>query len=444
MNNFLIYLLQTSICLIILYITYYIFFRKLTFHKINRFVLLFLLPLSLLFPLLNQIVIPIEHHIIEIPDFDEFISFNAVTDVTKKTTTHSTQKDWNVTQLLYLLYFSGFTLCILRLLFSISHLYILKKKSESFIKNGYRFIVADVPTIFSCLNWIFIPKDNPYKYDQPIIAHEQAHIRLYHTADIIFTEIYVALFWFNPCVYLFRKSIRSIHEFQADKSVVDSQIKKSYYLELLAKNLGVKQSVKLYSYFNHSLIKKRIDMITRTNSNQNNIIKYIVLIPVLVMLFMAFIKPELSSNHIIEQVPEKEMITENPPSIFPIKNGSIDDITARYGPGFNHPIKKKKVFHHGIDIRAKIGTPIIATADGIILNAKNKGDWGNLIIISHTDGYETWYAHLQGFNITEKQQVKKGQIIGYAGNTGLSTGPHLHYEVKLHGKRVNPMHYIKE
>lgn len=279
--------------------------------------------------------------------------------------------------------------------------------------------------------------------DTPILEHEKVHVKLRHTIDLVVTEIYLVVFWFNPFSYLFKKSIRSIHEFQADKFVIDNQIKKSYYLELLIKNLGVKHNVQLHSYFNHSLIKKRIDMITKTNSNQKSIIRYTVLLPMLAVLFMAFMKPELSSNHITEPTTPEEIVIDIPPSIFPIQNGSKDDITAVYGPGFHHPIKKKKVFHHGIDIRAKIGTPILATADGTISTAQNKGNWGNLIVVSHADGYQTWYAHLKGFNVEENQQVKKGQIIGYSGNSGLSTGPHLHYEVKLNGKRLNPMDFLK-
>jgi murein DD-endopeptidase MepM/ murein hydrolase activator NlpD len=67
-----------------------------------------------------------------------------------------------------------------------------------------------------------------------------------------------------------------------------------------------------------------------------------------------------------------------------------------------------------------------------------------LIIISHADGFETWYAHLKGFDTKSNETVKKGDVIGYVGNTGLSTAPHLHYEVRQHGKRLNPINYITE
>ncbi|WP_299437460.1 M23/M56 family metallopeptidase [uncultured Aquimarina sp.] len=387
--------------------------------------------------------IPITNQSIVIPDFDEFLELSQIINEDVQTDIEYLEKEWDPIHLLSLVYGVGMFICLLRLLLPISQLYKLKKRSKTFVKDGFCFIAADTPTIFSCFRWIFIPKDKINAIDQAILEHEKVHVKLGHTIDLMLTEIYLVVFWFNPFSYLFKKSIRSIHEFQADKLVINNQIKKSHYLELLIKNLGAKQNVQLHSYFNHSLIKKRIDMITKTNSNQKNIIRYAFLLPILAILFMAFMKPELSTTHITESVITEEIIINIPPSIFPIQNGSVDDITAIYGPGFNHPIKKKKVFHHGIDIRAKVGTPILATGDGTIATAKNKGNWGNLIIISHADGYQTWYAHLQGFNIEENQQVKKGQIIGYSGNTGLSTGPHLHYEVQRNGKRLNPMDFLK-
>jgi len=100
--------------------------------------------------------------------------------------------------------------------------------------------------------------------------------------------------------------------------------------------------------------------------------------------------------------------------------------------------------HNGIDIKAPIGTPVIATADGVVAKAADQNKWGNLIVIKHSDGYQTWYAHLQKFNVTENQSVKKGDVIGYVGNTGASLGSHLHYEVHYKEAQVNPINFIKE
>ncbi|WP_405205773.1 peptidoglycan DD-metalloendopeptidase family protein [Aquimarina sp. LLG6339-5] len=443
MSSILTYLLQVSICLAILYCSYYLFFKRLTFHKVNRIVLLLLIPFSLCIPFLNQIEFTVRTETITIPLFNELLPINQPeTEIVLPNKLHTKEKN-HLTNLLSLLYILGALIALFRLSLSVIQLYRIKKKSNTFSRDGYRFVTTDTPHIFSSFGWIFIPNNKTNEIASAVIEHEKAHIKLWHTADLILTEIYVVIFWFNPFSYFFRKSIRSVHEFQADSFVLDTQIKKSYYLELLVNTLQTYQTKKLHSYFNHSLIKKRIDMITKTNSNQKSIFRYILLLPIFTILLTAFIKPKFDDKNIVENIIAEEIKVEILPSIFPIENGSKDNITAVYGKTHKHPLLKKKVIHKGIDIRAKIGTSVLATEDGTISVAKDKGNWGNLIVITHPNGYETWYAHLDSFEVTENQKVSKGQIIGKSGNTGLSTGPHLHYEVRLNGKNMDPMNYLK-
>ncbi|HBH48762.1 MAG TPA: peptidase M23, partial [Bacteroidales bacterium] len=105
-------------------------------------------------------------------------------------------------------------------------------------------------------------------------------------------------------------------------------------------------------------------------------------------------------------------------------------------------IYKIRKFHYGMDFTAPTGTEIYATGDGIIEGLdKSKRGYGNKIIINHGFGYKTLYAHMNSFNVKKGQKVKRGDVIGYVGNTGLSTAPHLHYEVLLNNKKVNPVNY---
>jgi murein DD-endopeptidase MepM/ murein hydrolase activator NlpD len=95
-----------------------------------------------------------------------------------------------------------------------------------------------------------------------------------------------------------------------------------------------------------------------------------------------------------------------------------------------------------MDFTAPTGTEIYATGDGVVhtLASSNRG-YGNKIIIDHGYGYKTLYAHMSGFNVKNGHEVKRGDVIGYVGNTGTSTAPHLHYEVLLNGKKVNPINF---
>ena len=100
-------------------------------------------------------------------------------------------------------------------------------------------------------------------------------------------------------------------------------------------------------------------------------------------------------------------------------------------------------FHQGIDIAAEMGTPIVATADGVVTIAGwNAGGYGNMVDIDHGSGVSTRYGHASAVVVTAGQRVRRGQIIAYVGSTGHSTGPHLHYEVRLSGQPVNPASYL--
>ena len=118
-------------------------------------------------------------------------------------------------------------------------------------------------------------------------------------------------------------------------------------------------------------------------------------------------------------------------------------LLSGYGIRF-HPVLKYRIMHHGLDFRAKVGTPIYATGDGVVKTAKRKGTLGNLVEIDHGFGYVSRYAHLSSFSrgIKPGQKVKRGEVIGLSGNTGRTTGPHLHYEVLQNGKSVDPINYL--
>jgi murein DD-endopeptidase MepM/ murein hydrolase activator NlpD len=129
------------------------------------------------------------------------------------------------------------------------------------------------------------------------------------------------------------------------------------------------------------------------------------------------------------------------PAIQPISNKDLTRTAS--GWGFRiHPIYKILKFHYGMDFTAPTGTDIYATGDGKIVTVEwSRRGYGNQIIIDHGYGYLTLYAHLSAFNVKLGQEVKRGDVIGYVGSTGLSTAPHLHYEVHLNRKAVNPINY---
>ena len=116
-------------------------------------------------------------------------------------------------------------------------------------------------------------------------------------------------------------------------------------------------------------------------------------------------------------------------------------ITSPYGERM-HPIIGEEAFHRGVDLRANYGSPILAPADGVVLYIGSKTAYGNMVVVLHGGGIATVYGHLWKFAVEPYERVQKGQLLGYTGNTGFSTGPHLHFEVRQGGESTNPLEWL--
>ena len=117
-------------------------------------------------------------------------------------------------------------------------------------------------------------------------------------------------------------------------------------------------------------------------------------------------------------------------------------MTSKYGYR-NHPISRMRKFHHGIDFRARKGTRTYACRDGKVVRAGWDPGYGNIVVVEHSGGYKTAYGHLSIIYVKVGQKVKKGHVLALTGNSGYSTGPHLHFEIRRYNKSVDPRRYIK-
>ena len=184
---------------------------------------------------------------------------------------------------------------------------------------------------------------------------------------------------------------------------------------------GVNRYKKLSGYSNSDLIintSKKIDQLTKQLYLQSK-----------------------SFDEIIELAKNKSKMLASIPAIQPVANKDLKRMTSGYGYRI-HPIYKTRKMHYGMDYSAKVGTEIYATGDGIVSKVKrSKRGYGNYVKINHGFGYETLYAHMSKYIVKKGQKVKRGEVIGYVGNTGISTAPHLHYEVRKDNKKINPVNF---
>lgn len=155
------------------------------------------------------------------------------------------------------------------------------------------------------------------------------------------------------------------------------------------------------------------------------------------------IKQQQKSYDTLENlISNKAEMLASIPSIQPVSNKQLNRIASGFGFRID-PIYKIGKFHAGLDFSAPAGTPIYSTGNGIIEEASySSSGYGNNVWINHSFGYRTHYAHMIKLNCKTGQKIKRGQVIGWVGSTGKSTGPHLHYEISYKGKKVDPVHFF--
>ena len=184
---------------------------------------------------------------------------------------------------------------------------------------------------------------------------------------------------------------------------------------------GINRYQELFGY-------KNSDLIINTNKKLDQITKQLYI-------------QSKSFDDIIELAKNKTEMLASIPAIQPVSNKDLSRMASGYGYRI-HPIYKTRKFHAGMDFSAKTGTPIYATGNGRVSKVKrSRRGYGNHVIIDHGYGYKTLYAHMSKYIVKKKQKVKRGDIIGYIGNTGTSVAPHLHYEVHKNGKKINPVNF---
>ena len=314
----------------------------------------------------------------------------------------------------------------------------------------------DIKTPFSFLMTIFIGFDyEPWERFQ-ILTHEASHIRHRHSFERISLAILRSVFWFNPFFWMAEKDLEEVQEWEADKDVLNEGYELKTYRRTIFKQLfGYNPDITCG--LNHSLTKQRFIMMTQSHRGKGAWIRLAATLPVIAATFFAFgcgtkqaEMTEVSTD--LTDGTEATYIDMCPPCDATVSNSFSAGRAGRS--------------HTGIDYVLNEGDPVYAAADGKISTITRDNSNGLMVILKHADGYETRYAHLSKVNIctelsiessdtkvnrtfqiitdadhsdqTITGQVKKGQLIGYAGSTGRATGSHLHFEVRQNDKSIDP------
>ena len=279
------YIIKSGLILLILLAIYHLWLEKEKMHGFNRFYLLVSLVMGLGIPLI-KITLPIKaiaNAPLQLSEFVPDMSTMVPVNINQASVLQHTD-------LLILIY--GIVALLLLARFSLNLTFLIRSASKNPKKNtpeGTIVLIKKRLAPHSFLFFIFLNEDDYLnkRIEKEIITHEFTHVRQKHSADLLFLELLMAIFWFNPVFILYKKAIKLNHEFLADEAVIESSCSVSTYQQLLLQKATLK-SVKLASNFNFSVTKKRFKMMKKETSKTWKLVKAVSLIPVAMVLIMAF------------------------------------------------------------------------------------------------------------------------------------------------------------
>ncbi len=436
------FLLKSAAVLGLFYCCYMLFLKNETFFKANRYFLLSGILASISIPFISiKKTIWIEATNLQFITSKPIANQNIQEAQKTIATTIDTPFNWLIFFLS--IYYIGVLFFIIR--FTIQYWSVTKILNTNNQKKKGDFSIIETENNiapFSFFKTIVYCK-NMYSSDElkVILAHEKAHCNQYHTIDIIFSHILIALQWFNPFVWLYQKAIQQNLEFLADASTIHQNVSVSNYQNVLLKAITIQvQPNNIVNNFYQSLIKKRIIMLHKKTSPKQ-LWKLLLILPLITgFIYSCGTETIVKEKEVLNEALNK---TENTQFITPVTLTDNIKIASEFGIR-NHPITKEEKMHNGIDFSAPLGTPVYAASSGIVAFAGNKGGYGKLIVLKHANNYTTKYGQLSKMIVSSGAQVTAGDLIGKVGNTGLSTGPHLHYEILRNGNHINPKPLLGE
>lgn len=306
MSQLPLFLLQSGASLALLFIIYAVFLRKETFFGVNRAYLLLSLIFSLLFPILKfRFSFPANE------ETTFYVLLDAVT-ISASKVEETIIRHRSAVEYLLVIYFTGAAVFAVRFLFQLLQILWMVHKYGITRHEGMRLVFVDNSySPFSFFNLIFINhKELNQENIREIIAHEQVHIRQKHSIDLILLELLTIVQWFNPVIWFYRNSVKSVHEYLADEGVLLSGHNPvSYQAALLSQTLGI-QVNNLTNNFNHSLLTKRFIMMTKTKSNRLARLKVLLAAPAAFLLAVIFTTSPVVQS--MAQVESKKQQQESP------------------------------------------------------------------------------------------------------------------------------------
>ena len=298
MGVFFIYILKSSVCLVLFYLFFRLLLSKETFHRFNRMALLGVLFFSLLIPCIEVTTrhqVEVQQAVLSIEQLLLMAELEA-TPANVGAVQETSAISW--VQVVLLVYLAGILFLACRNIYSLICLFrLIHSGKHEKLEKGVTLVVHNQEIApFSWMKYIVISRKDLEENGREILIHEMAHIHHRHSVDLLVADICIFFQWFNPSAWLLKQELQNVHEYEADETVINEGVNaKEYQLLLIKKAVGTR----LYSMansFNHSKLKKRITMMLKEKSNPWARLKYLYVLPLAAIAVTAFARPEISEK----------------------------------------------------------------------------------------------------------------------------------------------------
>ncbi len=433
------YFIESGIALAVFYLFYYVFLRKEKFFRLNRWYLLVSIVLSLLIPLFNFQASAIADNTTT-SYMLESIQIRPATDFIKTNGREISVAKQEKNTWISIIWVLGSTLLIIRFLYQLSAILKLMISTPCKKEKKYSIYYHNQPIgSFSFFNHIFIQQKKLSNSElQKIVVHETTHARQWHSFDILFVEIITVFLWFNPFVWIYRKSLKEIHEYLADESVMQQSESLQSYIEILFSQIvGVR--LVLGNHFNHSLIKKRIVMLQKNEKSRLAKLKVLLVVPFMALLVLNF---ACSEN---EPVEDEEVQIASSHFSYDLTNANLPRgvyIQTHSGEILRYPLDKEEI----LDTKNENGVVVVGyTAETTNSNANLEKDFGKVVArIENTnhnpaaDLVDVMPEYPGGEMELRNYLMESLTYPGLARENGLEGKVYVQFTIDKTGKVINP------
>lgn len=295
METFIFYTIKSSLCLSAAYLLYHLLLRRETFHRFKRFVILGIIFISLIVPMIKLHIDPAGMNY-PVQKLESTIARENPLNIPEQKPAQFPlqQPESKPVNILLLIYLAGAAIQLILIFYSLARILLLLKKSKKITYQDIRLALTSSEEVPFCFGRRIVISEKDFRENsKEVILHEQTHLKEGHGLDLLISELYLVMTWYNPVSWLIRHELKQNHEFEADRNVLRQGVDESEYQLLLVRTVAGESRYHLANQFNQSKIRNRITMMNKRKSNPRAILKALLFLPLIALMVQVFAQKEI-------------------------------------------------------------------------------------------------------------------------------------------------------